>query len=81
MIGAILILDDNITMRQALTDILDSSAVTTFTAANGQEGLEILRQQLQNIARIIKNKYRYRSLMIGNHLSELKVLGSSNWIQ
>lgn len=53
MTEAILIVDDNITIREALTDILDSIAPTIFAAANGQEGLEILRQQRQNIALVL----------------------------
>jgi DNA-binding NtrC family response regulator len=53
MIGAILIIDDNITMREALTDTLDSSTAAIFTAANGQEGLEILRQQRENIGLVL----------------------------
>jgi DNA-binding NtrC family response regulator len=40
-------------MREALTDTLDSSTAAIFTAANGQEGLEILRQQRENIGLVL----------------------------
>jgi CheY-like chemotaxis protein len=53
MTRAILVIDDNIIIREGLTEILDSSAATTFIAANGQEGLEILRLQRQNIALVL----------------------------
>jgi CheY-like chemotaxis protein len=42
MTGSILIVDDNAAVREALTDLFDSIAATVYTAANGQEGLEIL---------------------------------------
>ncbi|MFZ0545048.1 MAG: response regulator [Candidatus Promineifilaceae bacterium] len=53
MTGAILIVDDNISIREVLTDILDSIAATIFTAANGQEGLEILQQHRQIIGLVL----------------------------
>ena len=53
MTRAILVVDDNLTIRQGLTEILGSMAVAIFTAANGQEGLEILRQQRQNIELVL----------------------------
>lgn len=53
MTRAILIVDDNVIMREALTDILDSIAATVYTAANGQEGLEILQQERQNIGLVL----------------------------
>lgn len=53
MTHAILVVDDNITIREALTDILDTIAATVFTAANGQEGLEILQQQRQHIGLVL----------------------------
>jgi PleD family two-component response regulator len=43
--AAILIVDDDFNLRQALVDILSLTAVV-YTAANGQEGLEILHQHL-----------------------------------
>jgi CheY-like chemotaxis protein len=53
MTVAILVVDDNVTTRDALTDILVSIPATVFTAANGQEGLEILQQERQNIGLVL----------------------------
>ncbi len=53
MTKAILVVDDNATIRKALTDILVSVAATVFTAANGQEGLEILQKERENIALVL----------------------------
>jgi CheY-like chemotaxis protein len=49
MTGSVLIVDDDAAMREALTDIFDSIATTVYTAANGQEGLEILERERQHI--------------------------------
>jgi CheY-like chemotaxis protein len=49
---AILIVDDNSDIREALADILSLTAVI-YTAANGQEGLEILQQQRQRIRLVL----------------------------
>ncbi|MCZ7667496.1 MAG: response regulator transcription factor [Chloroflexi bacterium] len=44
--GAILVIDDNFAVREALLTILCLlPGMTVFTAANGQEGLQIVQQQ------------------------------------
>lgn len=49
---AILVIDDNIVIREALTDILGSLLdIPVYTAANGHEGLQIYQQQ--NIALVL----------------------------
>ena len=51
--GAILVIDDDAAIREALTDILASvTEATVYTAANGHEGLEVL-QQRQSIALVL----------------------------
>lgn len=50
---AILVIDDNTAMREALTDILRFFlGIPVYTAANGHEGLQIYQQQ-QNIALVL----------------------------
>jgi CheY-like chemotaxis protein len=53
MTGAILVVDDNSYVREALIDILVSIGAAVFTAADGQEGLEILQQQRQYITLVL----------------------------
>ncbi|MCL4264069.1 MAG: response regulator [Anaerolineae bacterium] len=49
---AILVIDDNTAMREALTDILSLLlGIPVYTAANGHEGLQIYQQQ--NIALVL----------------------------
>ena len=51
--GAILVIDDDAAIREALTDILASvTEATVYTAANGHEGLQVL-QQRQSIALVL----------------------------
>ena len=51
--GAILVIDDDATIREMLTDILSLlTEAAVYTAANGHEGLKIL-QQRQSIALIL----------------------------
>jgi two-component system, cell cycle sensor histidine kinase and response regulator CckA len=51
--GAVLVIDDDAAMREALTDLLSLlTEAAVYTAANGREGLQIL-QQRQNIALIL----------------------------
>ncbi len=51
--GAILIIDDNIAIREALTDMLTLLlGLTVYTAVNGHEGLQIFQQRQQQIALI-----------------------------
>jgi CheY-like chemotaxis protein len=51
--AAILIVDDDSTFREALTDVLSVTVAVVYTAANGQEGLEILQQQRQSISLVL----------------------------
>ena len=52
--GAILVIDDNFAIREALTDILTFlPEMTVYTAADGQEGLQIFQQQQQHIALVL----------------------------
>jgi CheY-like chemotaxis protein len=53
MTGAILVVDDNSYVREALIDILVSIGAAVFTASDGQEGLEILLQQRQHITLVL----------------------------
>jgi two-component system, cell cycle sensor histidine kinase and response regulator CckA len=54
LVGAILIIDDDLGIREALTDILKfTTNRMVFTAANGSEGVEIVRDQRPNISLII----------------------------
>jgi two-component system, cell cycle sensor histidine kinase and response regulator CckA len=51
--GAVLVIDDDEAIREALTDLLSLlTEAAVYTAANGHEGLQIL-QQRQNIALIL----------------------------
>ena len=51
--GAILVIDDDAAIREALTDILGLlTEAAVYTAANGYEGLKILKQR-QRIALIL----------------------------
>jgi CheY-like chemotaxis protein len=50
---AILIVDDDSTVRQALADVLSVLTPVVYTATNGQEGLEILQQQRQSISLVL----------------------------
>ena len=43
--AAILIVDDDSTIRKALADVLSITTAVIYTAANGQEGIEIFQQQ------------------------------------
>jgi DNA-binding response OmpR family regulator len=52
--AAILVIDDNFAIREALTDILTFlPEMTVYTAADGQEGLQIFQQQQQHIALVL----------------------------
>ena len=53
--GAILIIDDNFAIREALSDILSQFHTETpvYTAANGFEGVQIIQQQQQRIALVL----------------------------
>lgn len=51
--GAVLVIDDDAAMREALIDVLSLlTLAAVYAAANGREGLQILQQQ-QNIALIL----------------------------
>jgi CheY-like chemotaxis protein len=51
--AAILIVDDDHTVREALADVLSVLTPVVYTATNGQEGLEILQQQRQSISLVL----------------------------
>jgi DNA-binding NtrC family response regulator len=52
--GAILVIDDDMAIREALTDILSLlPEIPVYTAANGHEGLQIFQQQRQSITLIL----------------------------
>lgn len=51
--GAVLVIDDDAAIREALTDLLSLlTEAAVYTAANGPEGLQIL-QQRQDIALVL----------------------------
>ena len=52
--GAILVIDDDTAIREALTDILSLlPEMPVYTAANGHEGLQVFQQQRQSITLIL----------------------------
>ena len=53
-VGAILVIDDNIIIREALTEILVFlTGMPVYTAANGHEGVQIFQQQRQGISLVL----------------------------
>lgn len=53
-VGAILVIDDDIAIREALMDILVFlTELPVYTAANGQEGVQIFQQQPQRISLVL----------------------------
>lgn len=54
LVGAILVIDDNLDIREALTEMLGlMTNRMVFAAANGHEGMEIVRQQRPNLGLIL----------------------------
>ena len=51
--GLILVIDDELIMREMATAILTECGYTTITAENGKEGIEIFREKKDNIKVII----------------------------
>lgn len=52
--GAILVIDDDIAIREALMDILVFlTELPVYTAANGHEGVQIFQQQPQRISLVL----------------------------
>ena len=52
--GAILVIDDDTAIREALADILSLlPEIPVYTAANGHEGLQIFQQQRQSIGLVL----------------------------
>lgn len=53
-VGAILVIDDDIAIREALMDILVFlTKLPVYTAANGHEGVQIFQQQPQRISLVL----------------------------
>lgn len=53
-VGAILVIDDDIVIREALMDILVFlTKLPVYTAANGHEGVQIFQQQPQRISLVL----------------------------
>ena len=59
MLKNILIIDDSALMRRILSDIIisDGRFQVFDTAANGQEGLDIMLKSSQDIDVVIRHKY------------------------
>lgn len=53
MTNTILIIDDDFHLREGLSEIFASNGAIVLTAANGQEGIEILQQERQNISLVL----------------------------
>ena len=51
--GAVLIIDDEELIREAVIDILDLIGVKTYSAASGEEGLTLLKTHGQEISVVI----------------------------
>lgn len=51
--GMILIIDDEIAIRDAVADILEMVNVPTIAASNGKDGIELYRQHADNIQAVL----------------------------
>ncbi len=53
MNGLILVIDDEEPVREAVVDILEMVELTAVTAANGNQGIELLKQHLPNLSLVL----------------------------
>ena len=51
--NTVLIIDDEVQVREAISDILDLEAIPTLTAANGQKGIDVFESHMDQIGLII----------------------------